>query len=242
GAKLTSVVRQRLGLEPTTAPAQFRPGGKLAGEKLIETGYFTTSDNFELSAVRLRARGGKVVDGSAEAGERPLTIVVGSETPAKSWNLKVAEKFLAGAGKDIPDGDLLVIDVRGLGSSGGRPGVGSKTKDPNGTDWREAELARLLGQNLVGLRTRDLLEVVGLEYQTAKDIGIVGLGRGSIWALHAAFLNRNIRRLAEVEGPATWAAHAGDAQSVLVTSDIVPGALRDYDLDHLRAGRSGADK
>ncbi|MFM7131975.1 MAG: alpha/beta hydrolase family protein, partial [bacterium] len=73
GAKLISVVRQRLGLEPTTSPAQFRPGGSISGEKLIETGYYTTSDNFELSAVRLRARGGKVVDGSAEAGERPLT-------------------------------------------------------------------------------------------------------------------------------------------------------------------------
>lgn len=237
GEKLTSVVRKRLGIESTIAPAQFRPGDHPQGEKRLHTGYHTTSDNFELASVRMKIKGGRVVEAEKDAGEAPLTIVVGSDIPVKSWDMKAAEEFLAGAGKSVPDGHLLVLDVRGIGSSGGKTVPNAKTKDPNGTDWREAELARLLGQNLVGLRTRDVLEVVGLEFQKSKDIGLVGLGRGSIWAVHAAFLNRNVKRLIEVDSPGTWAAHAGDAQSVLVTSDIVPGALQDYDLDQLRAGK-----
>lgn len=237
GSRLTTVVRKRLGMEATLTPAQFRSGGYLQGEKRLQIGYYTTSDNFELVGIRMKVRGGRVVEGEQNAGDTTLTIIVGSDIPVKSWSVKSAEEFLAGDGKSVPDGDLLVLDVRGLGSSGGRPGASAKTKDPNGTDWREAELARLLGQNLVGLRTRDVLEVVGLEFQKSKDIGLVGLGRGSIWAVHAAFLNRNLKRLTEVDSPGTWAAHAGDAQSVLVTSDIVPGALQDYDLDQLRAGK-----
>ena len=239
GSQLDAAVRRRLGIAKTIATASHRPGGPLGGEKDLSLSYYATSDNFELAGVRMTVKGGQVVEKSVQKGETKLTIVVGSDIPVKNWNLKTAGAFLAKQGKNIPDGELLVLDVRGIGSSGGRAVAASvaKTKDPNGTDWREAELARLLGQNLAGLRSRDLLEVISAEYVTKKDIGLVGLGRGSIWAVHAAFLNRNVKRVSEVDGPASWAAHVGDPQSVLVTSDIVPGALLDYDLDQLRRGK-----
>lgn len=231
-AALRTAIRNRLHLEPIAKNASYRPDVNRGS--LLQFGHYTTSDNFELAAVRFHLKNGAVVAKDAQANESPMTVIVGSEIPVDKWNIDVAKAFIAKQAGKIVEGDVVVLDVRGTGSSGSPAASAARSRDPNGPDWREAELARLLNQNLVGLRTRDLIEVLGSESTRSKDLGVIGINRGAIWALHAARLKTGVNRVHEIDSPGKWADHVGNPESRLFLSDIVPGVLADYDLDDLR--------
>ncbi|MBI1325462.1 hypothetical protein GC170_20040 [bacterium] len=229
GSELRKAIRKRLAMPPQVAAAQSRPGRTIAPG--LNESYYDTSDGFEIAGVSALYRDGKL-DGNSRSPQVPTTVIAGYPKPARSITADDVSKFIeANAGKIPAAGKLVFLDVRGTGSSGA---PAPRPKDPNGPDWRESELARLLGQNLVGLRTTDIVAVIGAEARTNPDIGLIGAGKGGIWALHAAALATEISRFAESDSPESWFSATGDPNTLLTPADVVPGVLADYDLEDLR--------
>lgn len=230
--ELKSAIRNRLHLPRTIKLANLRPG-KLIENKLQQV-FYTVDDGFELAGLKFNVHGGGLSEWRHESTEMPVTVIVGSDKPSFQMKPDDVQTLLQGFKNnkvDILDGNVVVLDLRGTGSSGAPM---KKSNDPNGPDWREAELARLLNKNLVGLRTADLLGVLGLEFQSAKDLGLVAVGRSVIPALNAAAYSNTVKRFDEMEGPVSWQDETGRPESKLYLADIVPGVLFDYDLPVLR--------
>jgi len=229
GDALRNAIRSRLSLASQMTPAHTRPG-RIIAPGLQET-HYDTADGFEIAAMTATYRDGKL-EGAASTPTMPTTIITGFSKPARSVTAEDVPNFIeAHAGKIPAAGKLVFLDVRGTGSSGA---PAPRPKDPNGPDWRESELARLLNQSLVGLRTSDIIAVAGAEARSNPDIGLIGIGKGGIWALHAAALMPEIRRFAETDTPSDWARAVGDPNTLLTPADAVPGVLSDYDLEDLR--------
>jgi len=229
---LRHAVERRLGLPREIPPANARPG-LAAGAEIQEVRY-DTADGFELAATVVHVLDGKIA--RADPGSQtPVTVIVGSPSPARSIGSNEAGEFLAANASKLPaKGKLVFLDVRGTGSSGAPAASAARSRDANGTDWRESELARLLGQSLVGLRTSDIVAVLRAEARSNADIGLFAIGRGVIWGLHAATLTPELRRFAEMQSPESWTRAAGGHSTPHTPADVVPGVLADYDLDDLR--------
>lgn len=227
--ELRNAIRNRLAIPAQIAPAHSRPGRTIA-PGLVES-HYDTPDGFEIAGLTATYRDGKL-DSISSAAPLPATVISGFQKPARSITADDVSEFIeAHAGKIPAVGKLVFLDVRGTGSSGA---PAARPKDPNGPDWRESELARLLGQSLVGLRTSDIVAVLGAEARSNPDIGLFGVGKGGIWALHAAALMPEIRRFTESGTPGSWAEAVGEPNTPLTPADVVPGVLADYDLDDLR--------
>lgn len=226
--ELRQAVRRRLGLPDEIRPASVRPGGVGGGS--IENVIYDTADGFELAATVVHVRDGKIA--VADASRRlPVTVIAGSPQPARSIGEREAAAFVEAHRDSLPaTGKLVFLDVRGTGSSGA-----ARSRDPNGPDWRESELARLLGQSLVGLRTADLVSAIGAEARANSDVALFATVRGAIWGLHAAALMPELRRYQEIRPVETWTQSVGNATTSHTPADVVPGVLADYDLDDLRA-------
>lgn len=230
--ELKSAIRNRLHLPRTIKPANLHLGKLI--ENQLQQVYYTVNDGFELAGLKMTVQSGELVDCKRESVEMPVTVIVGADKPSlqmKPDDVKTLLLRLKEGKVVVPDGHVVILDLSGTGSSGAPL---KKSNDPNGPDWREAELARLLNKNLVGLRAADLLNVLGLEFQSSKDLGLVALGRSVIPALNAAAYSNSIKRFDEMEGPVSWQDETGRPASKLHLADIVPGVLADYDLPELR--------
>lgn len=232
GPDARRIVASRLKISPQVPPATTHPGKSIA-PGLTES-FYGTSDGFELAAATANVVEGKLAAGAA-AVDAPVTVVVGLPEAARTFTPEIVQKFVETNGRDIPQtGKLVFLDVRGTGSSGSSVTAANRSKDPNGADWCESELARLLNQSLLGLRAADVATVLGAEGRTARDLGLIGIGRGGVWAIHAAVLAPNVRRIVEKDAPKSWADASGDPLTSVIASDVASGALADYDLDDLR--------
>lgn len=230
GNALKKTVLRRLNLPATIVAAHVRPG-KSISPGLSETNY-DTPDGYELAAIIATIQNGKIADDDGTA-QMPVTVIAGLDQPVRSLTAADILKFVETNSSNVPStGKLVFLDVRGTGSSGApKP----RPKDPNGDDWRESELARLLGQSLVGSRTLDIVSVLKAESRTSPSIGLIGIGRRAIPALHAAVLMPDSLRFSEMKALRSWTEAVSDPSTPLTTADVVPGVLTDYDLDDLRA-------
>jgi hypothetical protein len=229
---LRLAVERRLGLPREIAAASTRPG-RVSGTEIQEVRY-DTADGFELTAMVFHVRDGKIASADP-ATQSPVTVVVGSHLLALTNGANKAGEFLASHSSKLPaTGKLVFLDVRGTGSSGAPAASAARIRDVNGPDWRESELARLLGQSLVGLRTSDIVAVLRAEARSNPDVGLFAIGKGAIWGLHAAALTPELRRFAEMQSPESWTQAAGGHSTLHTPADVVPGVLADYDLDDLR--------
>jgi len=229
---LKSAIRNRLHLGQPVKAAVMRPGHLIGGR--LQQVYYTTADGFELAGVKCIYRDGVIQHWAPLQNELPATVIIGAGKPSGQMapdELKIMIDELKSRRVDVSDGIVVLLDLRGTGSSGAPL---KKSNDPNGPDWREAELARLLNQNLVGLRTSDLLSVVNYEAQSSKNLGVVALGRSVIPGLLASTYADTIKRFAELDGPESWLGEISRADSKLHLADIVPGVLADFDLPDLR--------
>ena len=228
-SQLNSNIRQRLHLSDLIVPASSSNSVLMEGQ--ILKSFYKTGDGFELHALKCRIRDQALLEWKSDTSEMPTTLIVGAElTPdqRKSGDINSILNRLKTEKIPIPDGTLILLDLRGSAPNG------KKTADPNGPDWREASLALLLNQNLVGLRTSDLLSVLNAESRTSRNIGVIALGRSAIPAIHASVLAPEIARYHEVNATESWLLESGKPDSRLHLADIVPGVLADYDLPDLR--------
>jgi pimeloyl-ACP methyl ester carboxylesterase len=139
----------------------------------------------------------------------------------------------------VKEGHLvLAVDLRGLGETQ-RTGGGNLGRLFG--DWQTNLLGYLLAQPIVGMRTEDTLVAARLlqSYRTEKPraaVRVVGVGEAGPAVLHAAALEPELfRHVTLRRSLVSWAnlVRTPDSRHQLV--NVVPGALRKYDLPDLVA-------
>ena len=124
--------------------------------------------------------------------------------------------------------EVTAIDLRGLGDTEPEPphrGLVTFVK----ADWKEAYIAMSLSRPLLGQRVRDILSILD------GDVHLAASGRAAPVALHAAALHPRIRELTLDGMVISWSAVARTAITYNQLTNVVPGALRVYDLPDLAA-------
>jgi pimeloyl-ACP methyl ester carboxylesterase len=156
--------------------------------------------------------------------------------------------YLHGSGKvagAAPGGQLeklvksgrraLALDLRGLGETA--PGMAPAGRPSYfGVDVKEAFVALHLNRPLLGQRARDLLAVVeALAPESPDGFELLAQGTTGPIALHAAALERRIKRVTLEQSLVSWASVVQTPISYNQLTNVVPGALAVYDLPELAA-------
>jgi len=159
--------------------------------------------------------------------------------------------FLHGAGKReaIESGELnrvarqmtsqvLAVDLRGLGETkkAGRLRV---FDEMFGTDWKDTAAASLLGTTYVGMRTEDIWQVVRAWRKETSNQNLrphlIATGEAAIPALHAAALEPDLFGDVRItDSIDSWTEVVKSPIVRKQQSNLVFGALREYDLPMLR--------
>jgi cephalosporin-C deacetylase-like acetyl esterase len=132
--------------------------------------------------------------------------------------------------------DVLALDLRGMGETA--PGQPSAKPGYFGTDFRETYLALHLNRPLLGQRVFDLLAVNAFLRSEQKEFPkktTVLWAKGSAVpiALHAAALEPSISSVVTEGGVVSWAAVVRSPINNDQLTNVVPGALKVYDLPDL---------
>ncbi len=161
----------------------------------------------------------------------PTGIVVFLNSSGKTADLNRINE-LAKANKTV-----YAVDLRGLGQT---QGVGAKYYDHNlfGTDGIDYYFAYLLGKSYVGMRTEDLLAVARelRSRNEGKPVELVASGETvSLVALHAAAVEPTLFSGLKLDKPVrTWFDVVKEGSSPYPITNIVHGALLDYDVPELQ--------
>jgi dienelactone hydrolase len=137
-----------------------------------------------------------------------------------------------------PGISLPFVDGEGTTLHVGEPGKGATLRlrgqvpqgrpGPFGADWKEAFLGFHLARPLVGQRVEDIRAALAV-WGKGRKIRLVASGPACVPALHAAALDPRVAELV------SWSAVARGTQTTQPLSNVVPGALADYDLPDLAA-------
>lgn len=134
---------------------------------------------------------------------------------------------------------VMAIDMRGVGELAAE----GRGNDPWLGDASNAQLALLLGRTMVGMRAADIVAGYALLARhpgvEAGRIRAVGIGRGAVPLLYAAAFEERLKKV-EFEGGLEsyrWVVETREPR--LALEHVVPGAIRFYDLQDLRAVVNG---
>jgi len=133
---------------------------------------------------------------------------------------------------------VLAVDLRGLGETkkAGRLRV---FDEMFGTDWKDTMAASLLGKTYVGMRAEDIWQVVrAWRKETGKKKlrpHLIAIGEAAIPTLHAAALEPDLFGDVRISGSIdSWTKLVESPIVRNQQSNLVFGALREYDLPMLR--------
>ena len=135
---------------------------------------------------------------------------------------------------------ILAIDLRGLGETKKGAERLRISDELVGTDRKDTWLASLLGKTYVGLRAEDIWQIVRtMRKETGNETlkpHLVAVGEAAIPALHAAALEPDLFGDVKISGSIdSWTAVVETPVVRNQQSNLVFGALREYDLPMLRA-------
>lgn len=170
---------------------------------------------------------------SKESASAPIIIYVHGQGKAADASVSGPIEKLVKAGNQV-----LAVDPRGIGETqpAGKPSQWSKYF---GSDASEAFLSLHLDRPLLGQRVSDVLgvcETVLRDPTTMKnEIHIIGIGTAGPIALHAAALEPRIKRVTLEQSPLSWSSVVRTPISYSQLGNVVPGALKGYDLPDLTA-------
>src|SRR5262249_24346813 len=127
----------------------------------------------------------------------------------------------------------LTVDLRGYGETA--PALAKDGKGPTfGVEYKESFLGFHLNQPLLGQRTADLLGVINT-FQKDPGVELFGYGSASPVVLHAAALNFRVKAVTIDGGLVSWDEVLRMPINHNQLSNVVPGALKVYDLLDLAA-------
>jgi dienelactone hydrolase len=229
-ADFRAEVRKLIGLEGRKAePAKLRWVATIAaGDRKIDKWIFEVEPGIVVPAIEVMKR-------EFIAGMPKVVRVVADWPPD-------VESVLS-----LPDGTML-IQPRGMGET--RPGGEARSHGPFGPDSREAFLSFHLDRPLLGQRVFDVLAVLaGLDEQYRKMASgsmaagqrpryqLVGVGVAGPVVLHAALLDEKglVEEVTVERSLSSWEDLVKQGISRDQLGNVVPGALRVYDLPDLAA-------
>jgi pimeloyl-ACP methyl ester carboxylesterase len=126
---------------------------------------------------------------------------------------------------------VVAVDLRGWGeTSPGKPPANKP--DFWGPDWKEAFLGQHLNRPLLGQRVLDLLAVIE-KLDAFKDVQMIGIGAAGPVVLHAAALEPRIKSVTLEKPVVSWSAVVRTPVGHGQLANVVPGALKAYDLPDL---------
>lgn len=146
--------------------------------------------------------------------------------------------ILLGDREEIPEGQVLKIDLRGLGETR-KVNSRKDAKTIVGADWADTTMASLLGKTYVGMRAEDIWQIVRAWRQESGDDSLtpnlVASGEAVIPALHAAALEPEMFGKIRLSGVTdAWVDVVQTPVAKNQQSNLVFGALQEYDLQTLR--------
>jgi dienelactone hydrolase len=128
---------------------------------------------------------------------------------------------------------VVAADLRGWGETYPQePRAGRPTRF--GGDWKEAFLAVMLDRPLLGQRVYDLVELAARS-TGGRGAHLVGAGAAAPVALHAAALDPQFKEVTLEGMVVSWSSVARATTSENQLANVVPGALKVYDLPDLAA-------
>jgi dienelactone hydrolase len=221
-------VRRLIGLEGSINPAKRTEVGtiKRDGYELQKLVFETEPTTPPLPGIKVPALFFKP---AAPAANSPLTLYLHGEGKAAA---AVACEKLAKAGQEV-----LALDVRGLGETAA--GALNPAKPGYfGNDFKETFLALHLNRPLLGQRVYDLLSVIEalpVGGTGSRPLAVIGVGTAGPVALHAAALDSRIKEVTLEKSLISWSAVTRTPITYNQLTNVVPGALRVYDLPDLAA-------
>ncbi len=189
--------------------------GKMSFKRMI----FETEPGIRLPAIYFHT-------GAPATARTPLTIYCNGV--GKTSDLSAIERLL-NAGQDV-----VALDLRGMGEVA--PGVPSAKPGHFGNDYKETFLALHLNRPLLGQRVFDLISVSNAlqgKDTTSRPIHLVGVGSAGPIVMHAAALDRRITSASVEDSVLSWAAVVRSPINYNQMTNVVPGALKVYDLPDL---------
>jgi cephalosporin-C deacetylase-like acetyl esterase len=214
-------VRRLIGLKETPGPVKFRTAGRIERKKyVINRTVFDTEPGIQVPALDF-------IPGELRKGA-PLVLYLHGEGKGSDAAAGGPIEKLVEAGNRV-----VALDLRGLGETApARPGKGR----PNyfGAEWKEAFLGLHLSRPLLGQRVHDVLAVVAtLQPEAPNGFHVIGIESAGPVALHAAALDGRIGRLTLERALTSWSDVAATAITHNQLANVVPGALKVYDLPEL---------
>lgn len=238
-AALRRAVTRRIGFVRSSAPLSAAPRGRVRGVPgvVIEKLVFQGEPGLPVPALLFLptrcAPDAPAVVHAAETG-KPNSL-----DPAP-LPLRLAQKGFPTLSIDVRDtGETSVCDVD---DSDTWPTRTRNWRNFNGSRWTHDELAiraLSIGRSRTGMRTLDLLRaldlVTGRRDLAGRRVALVGEGRGGVWALIAAALDRRVDAVAAVRTLGSYRLLTDRAEYNQFEHFWEPGALLDYDLPDLPA-------
>jgi len=133
---------------------------------------------------------------------------------------------------------VLAIDARGFGETK-TPGAHGAEYQRFFGDYGSSVTALLLGKTMVGMRAADISRAVDIlsarPEVDASKIYVTGVGAGAVPALYAAALDPRIQGVALEQGLVSYRSIVESRVSYDAYQQVVPGALRHFDLPDLAA-------
>jgi len=193
-AAMRSRVHERFTLDRETPALSPRTIAEERDGDIVWEKVFFMSE-FDVVTTAILARTANVDDASSDRSTEPVqpTVVLLSHGTADLPDYREAVAALA-----AERGAALVFDPRGVGAVRSRDvntplANGGEYFDYHGTEYKLTSDALMLGTSLVAHRTFDVLRAG--EYLRGRwgerDLGLVGAGRGAVFALYAAVADRS---------------------------------------------------
>ncbi len=219
--ELLAEVRQLIGLKETPGPVRVRAAGRIERKKyVINRTVFATEPGIQVPALDF-------VSAGLRRGAPVILYLHGAGKAADAAPGGPIEKLVEGGSR------VVALDLRGFGETA--PGAPPKGR-PNyfGADWKEAFLGLHLSRPLLGQRVYDVLAVMAtLEPEAPNGFHLIGVESAGPVALHAAALDGRVARLTLERSLTSWTDVAATAISFNQLTNVVPGALKVYDLPEL---------
>jgi dienelactone hydrolase len=199
----------------------------------VKEGATTKRDGLKISQLTIETQPGITLPGVRYTGEDrdgPLKIYVHGE--GQDAIPEEAIRKLVKAGNVV-----LTVDLRGQGQLA--PGKAAAGK-PNlfGVDTHEAYAAMHINRPLLGQRVSDLCSVMKAEEKISRsgaNLELIGVGSAGPIVLHAAALTPKVGSVTLENSIVSWSAVVRTPISYNQLTNVVPGALKVYDLPDLAA-------
>ena len=218
-------IRKLIGLPEAIKAAKLRPMGDTvhkAGKLRFRKYIFETEAGILVPALHFLSD-----------KEQPFNIVVYVHGAGKSMDTEADGPIQR---QTEVGNDVLALDLRGMGETSPAP-VGAK---PSffGADFKETYLALHLNRPLLGQRVYDVLSVMEFLHSEQKtfarvDVYLWGIQSAGPIAMHAGALDTRFRGIVTNRSVASWDAVVRSPISYNQLTNVVPGALKVYDLPDL---------